>query len=99
MTDFFKKIFLSGLGALAVTAEKANEIIDELVKKGEITFDQGKELAKEYRAKLGSHMQEMDKKIEAVVTKVISTMNIATKEDLKKIEDKLEQLQKIINND
>lgn len=97
MTDFFKRIFLSGLGALAVTAEKANEIIDELVKKGEITFEQGKEIAKEYRAKIGSHMQEIDRKVESTVKSVIETMNIATREDIKSIEDKLEQLEKSIN--
>ena len=37
-----KKIFLAGIGAIAVTAEKSAEIVDGLVKKGEITVEQGK---------------------------------------------------------
>ena len=39
-----KKILLAGIGAVAVTAEKGEEIVKELVKKGEITLEQGKVL-------------------------------------------------------
>lgn len=98
MTDVFKRIFLTGLGAVAVTAEKAGEMIDELVKKGELTFEQGKEMAKEYREKFGTQMQGLDKKVENAVSSVLSSMNIATKDDLKKLQDKLDQLEMMINS-
>ena len=32
-----KKILLAGIGTAAVTAEKSKEVLDELVKKGELT--------------------------------------------------------------
>ena len=35
-----KKILLVGIGTAAVTAEKSKEILDELVKKGELTVEQ-----------------------------------------------------------
>lgn len=98
MTDVFKRIFLTGLGAVAVTAEKAGEMIDELVKKGELTFEQGKEIAKEYREKFGTQMQEFDNKVESAVSNVLSSMNIATKDDLKKLQDKLDQLEMMVNS-
>ena len=34
LSDGLKTIFLAGVGAVAVTAEKSKEIIDDLVKKG-----------------------------------------------------------------
>ena len=37
-----KKILLAGIGTAAVTAEKSKEVLDELVKKGELTVEQGK---------------------------------------------------------
>ena len=40
-----KKILLVGIGTAAVTAEKSKEILDELVKKGELTVEQGKTAA------------------------------------------------------
>ncbi len=47
--DGFKNIFLAGIGALAYTGEKGKEIIDQLVEKGEITLEQGKELNEELK--------------------------------------------------
>ena len=42
-----KKILLAGIGTAAVTAEKSKEVLDELVKKGELTVEQGKVLNQE----------------------------------------------------
>ena len=40
-----QQIFLAGVGALAIGAEKSQEILNDLVAKGQITVDQGKDLA------------------------------------------------------
>ena len=42
--DGLRKVFLAGVGALATTVEKSQEIVDALVKKGELTVEQGKAL-------------------------------------------------------
>jgi len=39
-----KKVLLAGIGAVAVTGEKSKELLDEMVKKGELTVEQGKAL-------------------------------------------------------
>lgn len=44
-----KKLLLAGIGTAAVTAEKSKEILDDLVKKGELTVEQGKVLNQELR--------------------------------------------------
>lgn len=57
--DGFKNIFLAGIGAMAYTGEKGKEIIDQLVEKGEITLDQGKELNEELKRKAGETSASM----------------------------------------
>ena len=47
--DGFKNIFLAGIGAMAYTGEKGKEIIDQLVEKGEITLEEGKEFNEEFK--------------------------------------------------
>ena len=47
-----KNILLAGVGAVAVTAEKSEEILKELVKKGELTVEQGKALNEELKHKI-----------------------------------------------
>lgn len=49
ITDPFRQIFLAGVGALAMGADKSQEVIEALVKKGQITVDQGKEMASELK--------------------------------------------------
>ena len=44
-----KKVLLFGVGAVASTYEKSVEVIDELVKKGKITVEEGKELGEELK--------------------------------------------------
>ena len=57
--DGFKNIFLAGIGAMAYTGEKGKEIIDQLVEKGEITLDEGKELSEELSRKAGDTAASM----------------------------------------
>lgn len=40
----FKNIFLAGVGALAITGERAKEVVDSLIEKGGITVEQGKDI-------------------------------------------------------
>lgn len=49
LTDGFKKLALAAVGAGAITYEKTSQLVDQLVKKGEITVDQGKAMNQELR--------------------------------------------------
>lgn len=51
--DGFKDIFLAGIGAMAITAEKSKEVVEQLIAKGEITVDQGKQINTELKHKVG----------------------------------------------
>ena len=44
-----EKIILAGVDAITKTAETAGELIEELVKKGELTVEQGKALNEELK--------------------------------------------------
>ena len=47
--DGFKDIFLAGIGAMAITAEKSKDLVDPLISKGELTVDQGKQINTEHK--------------------------------------------------
>lgn len=53
-TDFekgFRDIFLAGVGAMAITGEKAKEVLDTLIEKGGVTVEQGKDINSELQHK------------------------------------------------
>lgn len=51
ISDGFKDVFLAGIGAMAVTGEKTKELVDQLIAKGEITVEQGREVNSELKHK------------------------------------------------
>ena len=53
-----KKILLAGIGAVATTTEKSKELLDEMVKKGELTVEQGKVLNEELKHNIKKTMKE-----------------------------------------
>ena len=54
--ESLKKVMLAG--ALATTAEKSKEILDDLVKKGELTVEQGKVLNEELKHNVKKAVKE-----------------------------------------
>ena len=64
LEDEVKKIFLLGIGAAATTAEKSKALVDDLVKKGEITVEEGKTLNQELKHKMNEKKAEAADKAE-----------------------------------
>ncbi|MGN0286214.1 MAG: phasin family protein [Atopobiaceae bacterium] len=52
--DVIRKTFLAGVGAVATGAEKSQELVNDLVRKGELTVEQGKTLNEELTRKASS---------------------------------------------
>ncbi len=52
ISDGVKKAFLAGVGAVAMGAEKSQELVDDLIHKGELTVEQGKSLNEELTRKV-----------------------------------------------
>ena len=48
-SEELRRFFLSGIGAMATTAEKSKEIVDAFVRKGELTVEQGRIINEELK--------------------------------------------------
>ena len=77
--DDIKKLLLAGIGAVAVTAEKSKEILEEMVEKGELTVEQGKVLNEELKHNIKKTVKE----------KVNVSMKPTSPEDLSDLLDKM----------
>ena len=57
-SEDLKKVILAGIGAVAVTAEKSKEVVEDLVKKGELTVEQGKVLNEELKHNVAEKLRK-----------------------------------------
>ena len=57
MSNDLKKVLLAGIGAVAMTVEKSEDLVKDLVKKGELTMEQGKALNQEQGKALNQELK------------------------------------------
>jgi len=88
IADIIKKAMLAGLGA----QEKAKEFVDELVKAGELSKTEGATLVKEWASKAEESTKDIDLKIKDAIGGAFEKLNIPTRDDLEKLEKKIQGL-------
>ena len=88
-----EKIILAGIGAVTKTAETANELLEELVKKGELTIEQGKALNEELKHNIKSSVNEAKQSAKSSAVNVfVDGMDKLSPDDIEKIKEKLAQM-------
>ena len=95
--DGLKKFLLMGIGAAAVTVEKSQQVVDDLVKKGELTVEQGKELNQELKRNVKKTIDEAAEKKEAEAEKEVSLeekIAMMSAEELENLKAFIEKAQK-----
>ncbi len=88
IAEIIKKAMLAGLGA----QEKAKEFVEELVKAGELSKSEASTLVKEWTSKAEESTKEFDKRVKETVANVLEKLSIPTREDMEKLEKKVQAL-------
>ena len=102
--SLLRNTVLASIGALQVTKAKAEKIIDDLIKKGELDksdrkkavmelLDKAEKSTSGFRKKVGEEATKAQKE----VVKVIKDLKFAKESDLKKINEKINKLVKTIS--
>jgi polyhydroxyalkanoate synthesis repressor PhaR len=94
--DIFKKSLLFGLGVFDLTKEKAEKIVDEMIKRGEMNQSDKANAVNELLKGHDQRMEKLKKKIDDSVEKVTAKVRGKEKEELTKLHKKVEELSKVI---
>ncbi len=87
-SEDLKKILLAGVGAVALSAEKSKEVVDTLVKKGELTVEQGKVINEELKRNVKDKLKDP-----VSVDSLSQDLEKLDKDDLEALKAKIEELQ------
>ncbi len=98
MSNLIRKGMLMGFGILSLTREKAEEWIDELVRRGEISEKEGREAVDEFVEKSKEMRQDLSSRVESAVEEAVKKMNLATRDDLDKLKKKITALEKTVKS-
>ena len=96
MEELIRKFLYTGVGIVALTAEKLQESVDEMVGKGKVSKDEGKRIVQEFVDKMETKRDEFEESLKEAADSMTSNMRIpqfATKEDISTLMTRLEALE------
>lgn len=100
MMDDIKNVLLAGIGSAACTYEKASKLVDDMVAKGKLTINEGKELSEELKRTIKDKTDKVAEKVSDVkpltkedMTSLLKGMDFATKSDIDEIKERLSKLE------
>ena len=94
--DFFKKSLLFGLGVFDLTKEKAEKLVDEMVKRGEMSQSDKAKAVTELLKGHEERMKKLKTKIDERVEKITEKVRGKEKDELAKLHKKLDDLTKVV---
>ena len=93
MLDYIRKMTLAGAGLAIMTTEKVQEIMNELVKKGEMTEKEAREAVSEFVEKSKQAKKDLENKMEQMATGLLNRMNVSTRKEIEEIKERLTRLE------
>jgi polyhydroxyalkanoate synthesis regulator phasin len=88
-----KDIMLAGLGALALSQDKVQEILKDLVKRGEMTTEQAQATLAAFAERGAKERDALGTRAGDLVSKVVAAMDYARRSDVEKLEARVRALE------
>ena len=92
MFETIDKLMMAGLGALTMTKEKAENVFDEYVSKGQAAKEARTGFVKEVMDSADKTRTELEKLVSDQIQKTVGNLHLASREDIARLEEKIDQL-------
>ncbi len=93
MKKEFSKLLLAGLGLAALTKEKAEALVNELVSKGEITKGEASSFLSDLMKKGEKTKKELRDLVRKETSNIFKEINVASQKDIEALKKKISQLE------
>jgi len=98
MKELLKNMLYTGVGAAFLTRDKLDEIRKELVDRGNLTREEGKEFVEDLLKKSDSARDQLELWLNRQVEERIKGLNLATTDEVEELRRKIEELQVALNS-
>ena len=94
MIDMIEKTVLAGIGALALSQKKAEELVEEMKSKLNISEEEGRSLLENLKASVEENRQKLEDIAREEVEKNLSRIGVVNKSDFDALKKKVASLEK-----
>jgi len=92
MFETLDKMMLAGLGAISMTRERAEKIFDEYLSRGKLEKESRTGFVKAMMDAADKNRAEFEKLIDKQVRQTVEHLNLPTRDDFQRLEQKMDKL-------
>jgi polyhydroxyalkanoate synthesis regulator phasin len=91
--SILKKGLAFGLGLALASKEQVEKLIDELVKKGELSLEESKDIIDQWKQQTDERKAELQRIVREQIKQVIDKFDLVTKDELQQLEQRIRRLE------
>jgi polyhydroxyalkanoate synthesis regulator phasin len=91
--DLIEKTFLAGMGAAALTKDRLQELVEEFVKRGQLSSEEGRDVVDRVMTRSREEARTVLKKADSSLQSAYRDIGLTTKRELEDLDFRLRQLE------
>lgn len=91
--ELIEKTFLAGMGAAALTKDRLQELVEDLVRRGQLNSDEGRDVVERLLSRSREEARTMLKKADSSLQGAYHDIGLTTKRELEDLEFRMRQLE------
>ncbi|HFD38604.1 MAG TPA: poly(hydroxyalkanoate) granule-associated protein [Anaerolineae bacterium] len=92
-----RKVLLAGVGAVVLTQEEIEKVINRMVERGEIAEQDGRKLLREVMDKRKKEAKKAEDEMDRRIEEILARLNVPTKSDIDALSAKITALTKKVD--
>ena len=88
-----KNLLYTSVGTIARSLEKLQLLVSELIDRGELTQQEGKQIVDDFLANIEQRRQDFDSKVQNLAEEVLSKFDMLKNESIDKFKERIEDLE------
>lgn len=96
MNDLIEKTLLAGIGALALSQKKAEELVEGLQRQFNLSEEKGQELLSKLQEAVSSQQQRLEEVARQEIKASVTRLGLVEREEFDKLAERVEQLEKLL---
>ena len=96
LEGLFKKFVYTGVGLVALTKDRLQKTIDEMVKEDKISEQEGEKMVTDFFKNTESKKQELEDQLKTAVDKAISKFKFANSSKLEELTNRVKVLEQLL---
>jgi len=93
-----RKVMLAGVGAVALTVEAVEDLVEKLVERGELTEEEGRKLVNDVWSRRKKDAKKAEEEVNRRVDELMSRFDIPTKAEFEDLSAKISEVSKKVDD-